>query len=230
MKTLSILIDESGTFSEYASFEPYYIITLVFHDQANNISKQVEVLNSRLSVFTNPNQAIHTGPLIRREKEYKDMNIEDRVRIFNLLFYFARKSPICHRGFIIEKKQTKDTIDLVAQIAKRLSEFLTQNIERLSGYDKIIVYYDNGQHELTKIIVSVFTAILGDIDYRKVKQSEYKLLQVADLFCTMQLLSQKVLKKKLSRSEEYFFPADRKKSIKKSYLPILKDKAFPENL
>jgi hypothetical protein len=230
MSTLSVFIDESGTFSEYAHTEPYYIVTLVFHNQANDISEHVEALDSRLSEFSHPSRTIHSAPLIRRENEYQNMSIEERVRIFNLLFYFTRKSLVCFKGFVIEKRHTKDSIELVAQISKRLSEFLTENMALFMGYDKIIVYYDNGQNELTKIIVSVLTAKLGDIDYRKAQQPDYKLLQAADLFCTLQLLSLKSAAKSLSRSEQNFFPSDKKKSLRKSYLPILKDKAFPANL
>ena len=230
MSTLSLFIDESGTFSEYVHADPYYIVTLVFHNQANSISNHIETLNSRLSEFDYQSKIIHSGPLIRREKEYQNMSVEERVRIFNLLFYFARKSPVCYKGFIIEKRHTKDTIDLTAQISKRLSEFLTEGMGLFTEFDEIIVYYDYGQNELTKIIVSVLTARLGDIDYRKAQQPDYKLLQVADLFCTLQLLSLKSARKSLSRSEQNFFPKDRKKGLKKSYLPILKDKAFPANL
>lgn len=38
MKELSIFIDESGAFGEYEQHSPYYIITMVFHDQAIPIS------------------------------------------------------------------------------------------------------------------------------------------------------------------------------------------------
>jgi len=110
MSKLSVFIDESGTFSEYVHTEPYYIVTLVFHDQANDISTYVDALNSRLSEFSNPSKTIHSGPLIRRENEYQSMSIEERVRLFNLIFYFTRRSPICYKGFIIEKKQARDNI------------------------------------------------------------------------------------------------------------------------
>ena len=43
MKELSIFVDESGDFGEYAQHAPYYIITMVFHDQANDISQNVNI-------------------------------------------------------------------------------------------------------------------------------------------------------------------------------------------
>ena len=44
MKELSIFVDESGDFGdfgEYAQHAPYYIITMVFHDQSNDISQNI---------------------------------------------------------------------------------------------------------------------------------------------------------------------------------------------
>ena len=37
LKELSIFIDESGDFGEYCFHSPYYIITMVFHNQAIDI-------------------------------------------------------------------------------------------------------------------------------------------------------------------------------------------------
>ena len=37
MKELSIFVDESGDFGEYAVHSPYYIITMVYHEQDKDI-------------------------------------------------------------------------------------------------------------------------------------------------------------------------------------------------
>ena len=50
MKELSIFIDESGDFGEYEQHSPYYIITMVFHDQAIPISEAV----ARLAKIATP--------------------------------------------------------------------------------------------------------------------------------------------------------------------------------
>jgi hypothetical protein len=228
MSTVAIYIDESGTFSEYEHRDPYYIVTLVFHDQANDISPQIAKVNANLSEFALPDKAVHTGPIIRREFEYRSMDIAERKRIFNLLFYFARHTPFCCKTIIVEKKQLDDPLDIYAKLSKQLAAFLSENMSRLMEYDHIIVNYDNGQRELTKIIVAVFSATLGDIEYRKVIPSDCKLFQVADLICTLTFLSLKYASKALSNSEQNFFST--RKDLKKSYLSLLKDKAFPENL
>ena len=45
VKELSVFIDESGDFGEYASHSPYYIITMVFHDQSIPITEAVHRLD-----------------------------------------------------------------------------------------------------------------------------------------------------------------------------------------
>ena len=47
---LSIFVDESGDFGEYDFHSPFYIISLVFHDQENDIFDEVEKLEQDLEV------------------------------------------------------------------------------------------------------------------------------------------------------------------------------------
>ena len=48
MKELSIFIDESGDFGEYEKHSPYYIVTMIFHDQAADISEDISKLDREL--------------------------------------------------------------------------------------------------------------------------------------------------------------------------------------
>lgn len=34
MREISVFVDESGDFGEYEKHSPYYIVTMVFHDQS----------------------------------------------------------------------------------------------------------------------------------------------------------------------------------------------------
>lgn len=69
MSELSVFIDEPGDFGSYEHHAPYYIITLVFHDQSSDISEQIKHLRRHLveQGFAE-NHAIHSAPLIRRER------------------------------------------------------------------------------------------------------------------------------------------------------------------
>lgn len=44
MKELSIFIDESGDWGEYEKHCPYYIVTMVMHDQSKDIEKEIRHL------------------------------------------------------------------------------------------------------------------------------------------------------------------------------------------
>lgn len=204
-KTLSIFIDESGDFGEFERHSPYYFVTMVFHDQSKKIQQNLEHFDQSLTLMGYKKHAIHTAPLIRRESNYKNDLMENRKKLFNLLFNFARKLDINYDFFMIEKEKCKDVIDFNLQLSKSLSNHIKENNNYWSQFNNVIVYYDNGQIELTKIITSVFTALLPNVEFRKVKPCDYILFQVADLICTLELVEEKFNNKITSKSENDFF-------------------------
>ena len=104
MKELSVFIDESGDFGEYDDQAPYYIITMVFHDQSQAITDAVQKLDQELSYMDLNDLCIHTGPIVRREETYEFMPITERRRIFNKLVAFFRQVDIRYKCISIEKK------------------------------------------------------------------------------------------------------------------------------
>lgn len=70
------------------------------------------------------------------------------------------------------------------------------------------------QKEITTIINAVFN-VLVDAEIRRVKPSDYCLFQVADLFCTLELVKFKLDSQGLSTSEDDFFRGPR--TFKKNY-------------
>lgn len=98
MKELSIFVDESGDFGEFEKHAPYYIVTLVFHDQTVDISDNLNKLkNSLEQMGYGDEQAIHTEPLIRREKPYQYFQPNERRAIFSKLYYFTLNCDIKYR-------------------------------------------------------------------------------------------------------------------------------------
>ena len=93
-KILSCFVDETGDFGEYDSRCPYYMVAVVLHDQSISIERQLNGIEQYLTDLGYPHHALHAGPLLRRETDYEEMKMEDRKKMFNLLFNFARKVPI----------------------------------------------------------------------------------------------------------------------------------------
>lgn len=201
-KCLSVFIDESGDFGPYESHAPYYFVAMVLHDQSIDISENIIAFETHLTNLGYPHHAVHTGPLIRRESVYENDLVEDRKRLYGALFNFTRKLDIHYACAMVKKQECADVIALTAKLSKELAAILRDNEEFWNSYDRIIVYYDNGQIELTKILISVFSTLYTHVEFRKVKPVDYKLFQVADLICTTELLEEKAT---FSRSELEFF-------------------------
>ncbi len=224
MKELSIFIDESGDFGDYSAHSPYYIIAMVFHDQSEDVQPAIEKLNQELSYLHLDNLCIHTGPIIRKEEIYAEMEIEERRRIFNKMVAFIRQINIRYKCFYIEKKHISDVVEATGRLSKQISRFVKDNYEEFLFYDDVKLYYDNGQVEVSKILSSVFNVLLPNPVFRKVMPTDYKLFQAADLLCTMELLRLKLENNLFSRSESKFFRNIR--DLKKNYLKPLSKKEW----
>lgn len=220
-EVLSIFIDESGDFGECDIKSPYYIVAMVLHDQSVDIKTSINALTEHILNLGYENHAVHTGPLIRRESIYVNDDVKLRRSLFNSLFHFTRKLDIHYICACIKKSECSDTIQLTMKISKAISDVLKRNEELFNKYGQTIIYYDNGQVELTKIITSVFSSLFSDIEFRKVQPAEYKLFQVADLICTLELMNIKADNNSFSNSEKLFFgsPRDFKKNVYKHIKP-----------
>ena len=86
------------------------------------------------------------------------------------------------------------------------------------------IYYDNGQVEVSKLLSSVFNALLQSVTIKRVLPSDYRLFQVADLICSLELVQLKMDAKTVSESELKFFGNLR--DLKKNYIKPLKKKEW----
>ena len=97
-------------------------------------------------------------------------------------------------------------------------------IQAMQSFDHVILYYDNGQRELTRILNMALATELSNYDVRRVFPWEYKLFQVADLICTLKLTEKKVERQGLSHSEQYIFHS--KRDLYKDYLKPISRKEW----
>ena len=64
MKELSVFIDESGDFGEITERPAYYLVTMLFHDQKNEITSNIKKLEESTKNSGFELEYIHTGPVI----------------------------------------------------------------------------------------------------------------------------------------------------------------------
>lgn len=227
MKELSIFVDESGDFGIYNSkYAPRYIFSMVFHEQENDITDNIRQHDIAMANLGYINHVVHTSPLIRKEEAYCNLMPNERRAIFTKLFFFAKGAPIKYKSFCIERKECPDDLTLSKAIRSALERFIVDYIEYFVSFDRVILYYDNGQKELASIMQEVLSERIPGF-YRKldVTPYKYKLLQVADMLCTLKLLEIKAEHNNLSASEQYVFHGVR--DLKKDFLKKIKDKEFP---
>ena len=226
-KTLSVFVDESGTFRYPDPSSRYYIVTLVFHDQSFDIATFVRDLDSATermgldpAIF-----ASHAGPLIRKEKMFAPFRREWRAKVFKLLFDFARRVDFKYHCLCVDKKYISSTLHIVSSLQTELSAFLASRKTQLDQFDKIKVYYDCGQSPITNLLHKTLTADIGDkVEFAQdVKPQNYKLFQVSDLLCTTSLIERRLANgERMTESEHAFFGGPR--LFKRNILKYLKRK------
>ena len=204
MKKLNIFIDESGDFGINDNASDLYVVSFVFLSSLNNIEPFLNALKKRLNKlkFT---KMIHTADLIRHKGDYKDLSIDQRRKIFTAIYQFSRKSPIKLKSIIVNKKYTDTYKLLKKQLTMELNELISNNLKYFQKFDKITIYYDNGQSQLTSILEDVFKnfniSFISDFD--KIKE---KLFQVADMLTFMDKYYYKFKHKLyISKNEKIFF-------------------------
>ena len=195
MAELSIFIDESGDFGETTERPAYYLVTMVFHNQSININENISKLEESVRVSGFDVEYIHTGPVIRREDVFANYSIDERRKLIYKMLNFYNNCEIFHDTVIINRKEATDKLTLSGKLAKGITEMIRRHIEYFNQFDKVIVYYDNGQIELNSILNAVLTVLFGDVEFRKAEPQKYRLLQVADFICSMELLKIKYLHK-----------------------------------
>ena len=132
---------------------------------------------------------------------------------------FVRQIDIRYKCYFIEKKHISDAMEAIGRLSRQISQFIMGHWDEFRSHEIIKVYYDNAQVEVSKILSSVFHALLSNVEFRRVMPEDYRLFQVSDLICSMKLVRIKMATNMLFKSEQTFFGNIR--DLKKNYLKPL---------
>ena len=225
MKELSIFVDESGDFGPYAKHSPFYIITMIFHNQSQSLTRDIEKLKAEfVNLGYGDDFVVHSGPLIRNEEIYCNMSPNDRRAIFTKLFFFTLKAVISYKSFVFDKRKYDDILKMEAMMARELSTFLGTHLNYFQGFDNIVLYYDNGQKQITRMLNNALATEITEYEVRCVFPKDYKLFQSADLICTLELIDAKCKTGNLTKSEMAVFHS--KRDLYKQFIKPIKRKEF----
>ncbi|MDK6399655.1 DUF3800 domain-containing protein [Pauljensenia sp. UMB1235] len=190
MSEISIFIDESGTAN---SDDKFYILTLVFHQQSKPINEYVSQYEQSLNVADLPNIPFHSEPLLNGNRSYKHLSIEQRKGLLVSFARFVRRLPIKYHTFTYLRGEIRNTQDLQEKMTRDVIQFINENLDFFQSFSATKVYYDDGQNIVKHVIDTATRTMLYTpaVERRKTSMTDYRLAQVADYICTIELAAQR---------------------------------------
>lgn len=215
MPEISLFVDESG---ESGTESKYYLLTLVFHEQDSGIDRQIDLYESALREKGLPDIPLHTSPLLNGHDAYEGMDIQDRKRLLQAFFTMLQHMSIKYHTFAYRKGDFGGDAELITRMRRDVVNLAFDNLEYLQRFDKVKVYYDDGQYVVTKSLHDAIEYALASnaVMYKDGSPKDYRLAQAADLICTLELTALKFEAKEQTKTDDRFFGAFG--NFKKNYL------------
>lgn len=173
-------MDETGEFGFGKNASRLYGVSLIFHEQSDDISVELDRLNERLSRIGYTDM-IHMADLIMKRGDYRSFDIKVRKSIFNAIYQFSRRIKVKYRTIIVDKKYTDSNKVLREKLTYKINSMIIENESYFSKFDRIIMYYDNGQEILGNILDLLFGKFDGYEHIVDFNHKEKRLFQVSDM-------------------------------------------------
>ena len=205
IKRLNIFIDESGDFGFVDGSSDLYAVSFTLHESYDLITGELNYLNESLNK-QNYDGMLHLAYLIAKRDDYADFTLAQRQKIFWTIFNFARKVPVKLKTIILDKRYMNNKSQLNKAIFTEISKFVSDNKKYFDTFDKIVIYYDNGQETLGTILDIIFVA--DDKIERRIEfdHTRKRLFQVSDMLTFIDKLDYKYHNNMpFTKAEKYFF-------------------------
>lgn len=214
MSELSIFVDESGD----QSGSRFYLITLILHDQSTDFYGHEIRYRQVLTDCRIPDIPFHMGPLLHGHEDYQNTTLDDRKRMLSKFAVFAQNFPFSYKTFAYEKSDSPSMDALLHKMERDLNFFLYEHLAYFQAFDKIKIYYDDGQAIVTNALHAAVECVLAKdaIIYKDASPKNYRLFQLADYVCTLELTAMK-FQAHDARPTDHLFFGDWG-SFKKNYL------------
>lgn len=149
---------------------------------------------------------IHLAYLVAKRGEYSKFNLERRKSIFWAIFYFSNKVKVRIRTIIIDKKFINKKTQLNIALARKINDFIDENSKYIKSFEKVVIYYDNGQETLATILDTLFSKYLNVERIIEFDHKQKRLFQISDMLTVIDKLDYK-RKNNISftKAEKYFF-------------------------
>lgn len=154
------------------------------------------------------------------------MDVEERKKYLASFRVFLQYLPFMYEMFAYKKSEL-DINPLaprgaIQRIRRDLAIYLLDHLEYLQQFDEVKIYYDNGQSLVTQTLHDAVGFALSKeaIIYRDASPQRYRLSQVADYICTLELEAIKYANAEESVTDGLFFGM--RKRFEKDFLKKLR--------
>ena len=204
MRELSVFVDESG---DQNGQSKYYAVTLVLHDQDDEVSENIGLYEKVLRDRGLPDIPFHASPLINGHDAYGHLEVHTRKSLLTTFLMFFKSLPVKYRTFLYRRSEIGDARALEARLRRDIVNLLFDNLDYFQDYDHVKIYYDDGQRVVSRALRDAFGYALSKtaVLHRKAAPNEYRLSQASDFLCTVELTAEKYRRREQTRTDEKFF-------------------------
>ena len=149
---------------------------------------------------------IHLAYLVAKRGDYSHFDLEKRKSIFWAIFYFSNRVKVKIKTIIIDKKYINKKMQLNIALTREIGKIITENKNYFNSFDKIVIYYDNGQETLATILDTLFATNLNVERRTDFDHAKKRLFQVSDMLTVIDKLDYKRKNNiAFTKAEKYFF-------------------------
>ena len=221
MRELSVFVDESGT---QEGTSEYYLVTLVFHDQEDVLQSYLAAYEHSLRERGLPDIPFHAEPLMRAHGAYTQLTPSTRHQELVSFSAFVRRLPVHYVTFSYRSDNVAGREGLLLSLKRDIINYLFDHLEYFQRFDQVKIYYDNGQPTVTGALHAAMEYVLsrGVVVYRSTGYQKYRLSQVADYVCMVELAALKYVRGEATETDKRFFGLSTQ--FKKNYLKQVRRK------
>ena len=179
----------------------------MFHNQADDIRGGISRYETVLLDADLPNLPFHSEPLLNGHKAYSSLSIEQRKKMLVCFASLVRHLPIQYDCFVYKSSEFADEERHRCRMERDIARAIRDRLDLFQSFDDVKVYYDNGQQIVKEAIYAATESELSSnvVIRRKTTMTEYRLSQVADYFCTIELAALKYEANEAGETYNKFF-------------------------
>lgn len=167
---------------------------------------------------------MHASPLLNGHDHYDGLDLKTRKSLFVAFFIMLQHLPIRYRTFIYRRSELPDQEAFVTRMCEDIAMLLYDELPYFQSFNKVKIYYDNGQSIVAQSLHKAIDYALSkeSVLYRQTRSADYRLSQVADLLCALELTAQKYRNCEATAADNKFFGTA--SDFKNNYMRIIKRK------